>query len=45
MSAELFDNAPEELKSDRAFVLAAVKSNGGVLEHLSEELKRDREIV
>eukprot|EP01046_Picozoa_sp_COSAG06_P045733 COSAG06_NODE_6367_length_2964_cov_7.097382_2_plen_338_part_00 len=39
------EHAPEELRDNRGFVLAAVKANGYALQHASEELRNDREIV
>ena len=35
----------EELETDRDLMLAAVRLNGDCIEHLSDELKADREIV
>ena len=38
-------NAPEQLKTDKAIVLAAVEQNGRALQHAAEALKTDREVV
>jgi hypothetical protein len=44
-SADSFNYASKELKSDREFVLKAVDIMGSALEHVSPELKADKEIV
>ncbi len=43
--ATLFEELPEELKSDRDFVLKAAEANGAIYEYLSDELKKDEEIA
>ena len=43
--AYYLEYASEELKSDREFILSAVKKNGSALEYASKELKSDREVV
>jgi hypothetical protein len=45
ISADSFNYAVKELKSDREFVLKAVDIMGSALEHVSPELKADKEIV
>jgi len=39
------DEAPEYVRSNRDFMLKAVKENGGVLEYASEDLRSDREVI
>ena len=38
--AEYFKSFPENLKTDRNFILKAVKINGWTLEHVSKILKK-----
>jgi len=42
---EFMTKISEELKADEEVVMAAVKNDGGALEHASDELKADREVV
>ena len=41
----LLVNAPEEVKADRDFMMAAVRKYGYSIEFASEELRSDRELV
>ena len=42
---DFFKSASDRLKGNREIVLLAVKNEGWILEHVSEELKADKEVV
>ena len=42
--AKALEEAPEELKKDRGFMIMVMKANGMALEHLGKEMKGDREL-
>jgi len=44
-SKDLLQHASEELRGDRAFMLAAVQHNGLALEYASDQLRGDKEVV
>ena len=42
--AKAWNEAPEELKKDKEFMIRVMKANGGALKHIGEEMKGDREL-
>ena len=39
------EDAPEELKKDKDFILAAVEEDGRAFEFAAEELKKDQDVL